>query len=302
MINMIGIKQLLTSQTSESSRKEPPANRTKRWVGFDGSALCRIAGLFVAMALAAGAAELKPFTVGSDVFDPAGGHIQGIAASEEAIYVAQMTLLLKFDWTGKLIRKVPVIKHTGDIAYHNGEIFAAVAVYEGPNTGKGMIRVFDRDLNLLRETLIDRTVDGIAYLDGVLFVGMGAKTQPSEKEHRVNVLGRFDAKTLAETAPRADFDYGYETKFGFQNIATDGHVLYGTFYSVKGAPQIAMFDKSLKILGTHTLDANQGLDVVPPALTGGKLLFVKAKTKTTKKPKSVSCSFDFWAPSETKAK
>jgi len=264
--------------------------------------LGRIAGLFVAVALAAGAAELKPFTVGSEVFDPTGGHIQGIAASEEALYVAQMTLLLKVDWTGKLIKKVPVLKHTGDISYHNGEIYTAVAVYEGPNTGKGMIRVFDRDLNLVRETLIDRTVDGIAYLDGVLYVGMGAKTQPSEKEHRVNVLGRFDAKTLAETAPRADFDYGYETKFGFQNIATDGNVLYGTFYSVKGAPQVAVFDKGLKILGTHTLAANQGLDVVPPALTGGKLLFVKAKTKTTKKPASVSCSFDFWAPLETKKK
>lgn len=258
--------------------------------------------MFSAVALAAGAAELRPFTVGSEVFDPAGNHIQGIAASEEALYVAQMTMLLKLDWTGKLIKKVPVITHTGDIAYHNGEIYTAVAVYQGPNTGKGMIRVFDRDLNLIRETLIDRMVDGIAYLDGVLYLGMGAKTPPSQEPHRVNVLGRFDAKTLAETAPRADFDYGYETKFGFQNITTDGNVLYGTFYSVKGAPQVAVFDKALRILGTHTLDANQGLDVVPPALTGGKLLFVRAKTKTTKKPKSVSCSFDFWAPLETKGK
>jgi len=268
----------------------------------DRLALGSIAALLVAAALGAGAAELKPFNVGSEVFDPAGGHIQGIAASEEALYVAQMTMLLKFDWAGKLIRKVRVITHTGDITYHNGEIYTAVAVYEGPNTGKGMIRVFDRDLNLIRETLIDRMVDGIAYLDGVLCLGMGAKTQPSQEPHRVNVLGRFDAKTLAETAPRADFDYGYETKFGFQNIATDGKVLYGTFYSVKGAPQVAVFDKALKILGTHTLEANQGLDVVPPALTGGKLLFVKAKTKATKQPKSVSCSFDFWAPPETREK
>ncbi len=267
-----------------------------------GLVLCRTAGLLVAVAFAAGAAELKPFTVGSGVFDPTGNHIQGIAASEEALYVAQMTMLLKLDWTGKLIKKVPVITHTGDISYHDGEIYAAVALYEGPNTGKGMIRVFDRDLNLIRETLIDRMVDGIAYLDGVLYLGMGAKTQPSQQAHRVNVVGRFDAKTLAETAPRADFDYGYETKFGFQNIATDGKVLYGTFYSVKGAPQVAVFDKKLRVLGTHTLDANQGLDVVPPALTGGKLLFVKAKTKTTKKPALVSCSFDFWAPSETKGK
>lgn len=41
----------------------------------------------------------QPFTVGADVFDPKGGHIQGIAASEEALYIAQMTQLTKVDWT-----------------------------------------------------------------------------------------------------------------------------------------------------------------------------------------------------------
>ena len=74
---------------------------------------------------------------------------------------------------------------------------------------------------------------------------MGAKVQPSKNPHRVNVLGRFDAKALKVIAPRADFDYGYETRYAFQNITSDGTKLYGTFYAVKGAPQIAVFDRAM---------------------------------------------------------
>lgn len=239
----------------------------------------------------------KPFTVGTDVFDPKGGHIQGIAASEEALYIAQMTQLTKVDWTGKPLKKIRVTSHTGDIAWHDGELYTAVAVY--PACKEGKIQVFDKDLNLLRETSIDRTIDGIAYLDGILYVGMGAKVQPSKNPHRVNVLGRFDAKTLKEIAPRADFDYGYETRYAFQNITSDGTNLYGTFYAVKGAPQIAVFDKDLKILGTRTLSANQGFDWMPAKLGGPNGTFVKAKTTASKKPPSVSCAFDFWTPSSS---
>ena len=41
-------------------------------------------------------------------------------------------------------------------------------------------------------------VHGIAVLDGVVYLGMGSKTQPSKSPHRVNILGRFDAETLEE--------------------------------------------------------------------------------------------------------
>lgn len=234
-----------------------------------------------------------PFTAGADSFDPNGGHIQGIAASEEALYVAQMTQITKLDWTGRPLGKRRVISHTGDIAWHDGELYTAVAVYGGPNKGKGMIQVFDKDLNLLRETLVDRTMDGIAYLDGVLYVGMGAKTQPSKEAHRVNVVGRFDAKTLKEVAPRADFDYGYQTHYGFQNMTTDGTRLYGTFYAIKGSPAIAVFDRDLRILGTRDIHASQGFDLVPGKRMGGRPVFVRATTRGDKEPKRVSGAFDF---------
>ena len=229
--------------------------------------------------------------VGTEVFDPQGGHIQGLAVNEDALYVAQMTRLVKLDWKGKVLATRPVQSHTGDIAWHDGELYTVVAVY--PARKEGRIRVFDKDLNLLRETAIDRTIDGIAYADGILYVGMGAKEQPSSKPHRMNILGRFDAKTLKEIAPRSEFDYGHKTKYGFQNIVFDGDRFIASFYTpVEGTPNVAFFDKNLKVLGTATEKCNQGFDILPPAMRKEGRRFVRATTAISKNPASVSCSFD----------
>ena len=185
----------------------------------------------------------------------------------------------------------PAQSHTGDIVWHDGELYAVVAVY--PARKEGRIQVFDKELNLVRETVVDRTIDGIAYADGILYVGMGAKEQPSSKPHRVNILGRFDAKTLQEVSPRAEFDYGHETKYGFQNIVFDGERFIASFYTpVKGAPNVAFFDKNLKVLGTVTEKCNQGFDILPPSLRKGERRFIQATTKVSKTPASVSCAFD----------
>ena len=236
--------------------------------------------------------KVRPFSVGPDVFDPTGGHIQGIAASEDALYVAQMTQIVKLDWSGKPLAKRKALSHTGDIAWHGGELYAAVAVY--PNRKEGRIQVYDKDLNLVRETTIDRTIDGIACAGGVLYVGRGARDQPSSKPHRVNIIGRFDAKTLKEIAPRAEFDYGYETKYVFQNIVFDGDCLYASFYAVNGAPKTAVFGRSLELRGTHKMGANQGFDILPASMRKPGARFVMATTKLEKSPPSVSCTFRFF--------
>ena len=89
--------------------------------------------------------------VGPEAFDPNGNHIQGIAASEDALYVAQMTRLVKLDWTGKVLASRSVQSHTGDISWHDGELYTAVSVY--PERKEGRIQVFDKDLNLVKMTI-----------------------------------------------------------------------------------------------------------------------------------------------------
>ena len=241
---------------------------------------------------AAAQGALRPFTAGPEAFDPKGGHIQGVAAGEDALYVSQMTRLAKLDWEGNVLATRAVTSHTGDIAWHDGELYTAVAVY--PECKAGRIQVFDKDLNLLRETVIDRTIDGIAYVDGVLYVGMGARDQPSKNPHRVNIIGRFDAKTLKEVAPRAEFDYGHETRYGFQNIANVDGTLFASFYAVAGSPSTVLFDKSLNVLGTLDGGPNQGFDVLPASLRTPGARFVRATTKRSKSLPSVSCAFDFF--------
>lgn len=56
--------------------------------------------LFVVAALCAAFANgaPAPIAVGPEAFDPHGAHIQGIAATDDALYVAQMTRLVKLDW------------------------------------------------------------------------------------------------------------------------------------------------------------------------------------------------------------
>lgn len=217
--------------------------------------------LLVAFGAMAGAAEMQEFAIPQTSLDSRGGHIQGLAVSTDAVYVAQMTQILKLDWKGNELARRKVQSHTGDITWWNGELYAAVAVY--PACKEGRIQVYDGDLNLVREKTIDRTVDGIVCLDGVLYIGMGSKTQSPKTPHRVNVLGRFDAKTLSEVSPRQDFDYGYKTRYGFQNIATDGRRLYATFYAVTPAPIMAVFDRSGAVVGTAMAGGNQGFDVLP---------------------------------------
>lgn len=236
------------------------------------------------------AEELRPFAVGLEALDQNGGHVQGIAAAPDALYVSQQSRLVKLDWTGRVLKTCVAPAHTGDIFWCNGQLYAALAM-----GGKGFIRIYDAELNLKREREVERGIDGIAVLDGVVYLGMGSKTQPSKNPHRVNILGRFDAETLEEIAPRAEFDYGYETKYGFQNITTDGKLLYGSFYAVVGAPQTVAFDRDLRVRATHGLSANHGLDVLPAAVAGeGRAMFVRGKTHLDGNKKIASCSFDFF--------
>ena len=173
--------------------------------------LLRIASLaLLAVVSSAARAELRPFTVGAEAFVK-GQHIQGIAASEDALYVAQMSRLVKVDWKGNVLATRSVQSHTGDITWHDGELYTAVAVY--PECKEGRIQVFDKDFKLLRETVIDRTIDGIAYADGVLYVGMGAKERtPSAYAMpsivRSRTVSRKSFRSLSKTCMRPSLQSG----------------------------------------------------------------------------------------------
>jgi len=267
------------------------------------------------LALVAGAADLPPVSlapivIGSESFDAGFGHIQGACCTDDAIYLTQMKCLYKFDWSGKLLKKKPVISHTGDICFWNGEIYTAVSVYGGPNKGKGMIQVFDQDLNLVRETLLDRSTDGITILDGVIYIGMGSNHVPSKDPHRENWVGFFDPKTLKPVRDRTIIDFGALTHYGIQDISSDGKNILCAFYTAeKGKPSLVAFDKDMKtICASSTYRASQGFDRLPARFGGDHPRFLRAITRTTPKDKSapkasrkLSATIDFFEWRDCKA-
>ena len=270
---------------------------------------------FFGLALVAGAADLPPVSlapivIGSESFDASFGHIQGACCSDDAIFLTQMKCLYKFDWSGKLLKKQSVISHTGDICFWKGEIYTSVSVYGGPNKGKGMIQVFDQDLNLVRETLLDRGTDGITILDGVLYLGMGSNHVPSKDPHRENWVGFFDPKTLKPVRERTIIDFGALTHYGIQDISSDGKNILCAFYTAeKGKPSLVAFDKDLKtVRAGSTYRASQGFDRLPARFGGDHPRFFRATTHTSPKDKSVpkasrklSATIDFFEWRDGKA-
>ncbi|MBR4170300.1 MAG: hypothetical protein IKR48_01460, partial [Kiritimatiellae bacterium] len=77
------------------------------------------------------------------------GHIQGATCSEKAVYLAHAGGIFKIDWkTGKVLKSCDARSHLGDIAYADGKIYGAQALWsvkEGETPM--MIGVWDEDLN-----------------------------------------------------------------------------------------------------------------------------------------------------------
>lgn len=210
---------------------------------------------------------------------PSGAHVQGFCMDEDFIYVSQMRQISKFDWTGRLVKRVAAPSHTGDICVHDGRLYAAVA-YWGPGVRKrdgvkGGIWEYDTDLNCIRQRDYPCGFDGIDVLDGKLYVGAGPN--PMEN-HRTNRFMRVSLETLGEIDV-TELDYGYETHFGAQNVASDGESLYAVFYSDQGKGTVVL-DKDLKVIRIADTNETQGASgcgftAVPKGRAGGRRLFAK---------------------------
>ena len=198
-------------------------------------------------------------------------HVQGMCVSSNAIYFAMYDQLLKTDWMGRAIRSVEAPKHTGDICLWNGCLYAACCVERGDKSPeKGCIRVYDENLNILRERRIARPADGIACIDGILYVGLGPGGT-KEAPYRGVWYGKFDAVTLEPLCDPFRIDHGQDCCAGVQNIATDGRRLYVNVYTpdeMARTPNFIVFDRDFRVVGMHRFGYCQGLDVVPGGGSG----------------------------------
>lgn len=219
-------------------------------------------------------------------FDQKGGHVQGMCKGKDCYYLSQMTRLFKVGLDGKCIKSLPVISHTGDLCFCNGCVYTSVSVYGGEHKGQGLIQVYDADLNLLREKYYPRGMDGIACLNGKLYVGNGChretvphqegKVPESKTPHLENDMAIVNPETL-ELERTIVYSHGEKTRYGAQNIVSDGKLLYVSFYgSTAKDPDLVAYDAELKPVAKYKAKASNGL--VYLGWQDGRPSFLKCET------------------------
>lgn len=201
-------------------------------------------------------------------FDPKGGHVQGLCKGEDCYYLSQMTRLFKVGLDGKCIKSLPVISHTGDLCFYKGCVYTSVVVYGRERKGQGLIQVYDADLKLLREKYYPRGMDGIACLNGKLYVGNGChrETVPHEEgeepqsktPHLENDMAIVNPETL-ELEKTVVYSHGEKTRYGAQNIVSDGKLLYVSFYGATAEDaDLVAYDADLKSVSKYMAKASNG--------------------------------------------
>ena len=212
------------------------------------------------------------------------GHCQGMCVSSNALYFSFHNQIVKTDWYGRLLKRVEVDRHSGDICWWNGRVYTGV--WLKPKKGSdekwcAAICVYDADtLDKLNERRMpwNGGADGITCLDGVIYLALGGsgKYDLETKCGRRNWFCRFDADTLEQIGEPFSEDHGDDSCCGAQNMATDGKYIYASHYTADEAartPNVVVHDKDdFHVVAKYRFGWNHGLDVVPGG-RGGAVRF-----------------------------
>lgn len=250
-----------------------------------------LAFLFLAFSVLCGGEKFAPVVTIPGELDTVSGHVQGICASNDALYLSHQKGIVKLDWSGRVIRHVPAPDHTGDICFYNGKIYSAIAYYDH-RRGKGAIKEYSADLDELRTLELDFPIDGITVLNGFLYCGAGPN--PSTL-HRGNRLARTPLALFGKIT-FIKIDHGYPTRFGTQAITTCGNFLIATFYGGKNTRNTAIFDADGKLIQALNFNAGMGFTALPERFKTETPVFLRLRPLyNAKKKERPRVSFDFYA-------
>jgi hypothetical protein len=196
-------------------------------------------------------------------------HLQGVCTDgRAAIFWSFTTALVKTDRAGKVVKRVGVASHHGDLCFHDGTVYVAVNLGKF-NDPKGhadsWVYAYDAgDLSLLarhKTPEVFHGAGGVAYRDGKFLV-VGGLPAGAKANYAYEYDGRF------QFVRRHALGGGY-TLMGIQTAAfADGHWWFGCY----GAPKVLLrADAALKTVGRFEFDGSLG--IVP--LTNGKFLVAR---------------------------
>ena len=218
--------------------------------------------ILCAAALPAAEAKIKAvYTVPGELNDIV-GHVQGATCSEQGVYLSHAGGIYKIGWDGKLKKKCTAPVHLGDVFCDKGRVYGALALRKPVDGKKGMIRVWDEELNVVAEHLLPGNVDGCAVIGDTIYYGLDPYGHPPHPRCRIGRL-TLDFKDLGDV----DTDQGGECHYGVQTMATDGTNLFCGYYAsgtAKPVVRCAWFTPDLRQRGgTPDLDCSEGFGMVP---------------------------------------
>lgn len=187
-------------------------------------------------------------------------HLQGICVDPDAVYWSFTTQLVKTTLDGKLLKKVPVANHHGDLCHHAGKLYVAVNLgkFNDP-AGNADSWVYVYDAATLQEVARHATPQ--------VFHGAGGI---GCRDGRFYVVGGLPA----DIEENYVYEYDQDFKFLHKHVIPSGQTHLGIqtaafahdrwWFGCYGSPQVLLVtDADFRLLGRHTLDVSLGIEGLP---------------------------------------
>jgi ribosomal protein L7/L12 len=184
-------------------------------------------------------------------------HLQGMCADDkDSMFWSFTDVLVKTDREGRVVKKVPVASHHGDLCFHDGKLFVAVNLRKF-NDPKGdadsWVYVYRAaDLSELARHKVPELLygaGGMAYCDGRFFIIGGLP--PNIEENYVYEYDK-DFKFLKRHVINSGYTY-----LGIQTAAyCNGCWWFGCY----GKPAVTLkTDGAFRMLGKYTFNCSLGI-------------------------------------------
>ena len=218
------------------------------------------------------------------------GHLQGVAVDETGIYCSFAYEMAKFDYNGKLIKRLPAPFHSGDVTTDGEKFYCSVVLRDEAlikkHGAQNCLFVYDKNLQLLEVKPFKqlRGIDGIAFINGKFYIGLNEHGAARRMKNRIAIFDKnFKMLKIATVTINRN------TKFGAQTLNYFNGKLLAGFYG--GGTTSFLFDlKQLEQSGTTVtpagiLKANTtvGFSVLPAAIAPDGTFIVARNTRAPDK-------------------
>jgi hypothetical protein len=183
-------------------------------------------------------------------------HLQGLCVDQNHIYWSFTTQFVKTDLQGKVIKKIPVANHHGDLCHVDGKLYVAVNLgkFNDPKgNADSWVYVYDaKELKLLAKHQVQEVFHGAG--------GIGARN------------GHFFVVGGLPEDVQENYVYEYDKNFKFvkKHVINSGHTHLGIqtacfhddrwWFGCYGSPKILLVtDADFKLVGKYQYDCSLGI-------------------------------------------